>query len=300
MSIHVTPSGGPTRPDFVAEISGIDLAQPLRPADRDAIESAINRYAVVVFRGQKLSDAQQIDFSAQFGPIHSSAQRARHQGIKHRLERTEIADISNLDGDGNVLEVNARRRLDWLANRLWHTDASFRAVPGALSLLYAHVIPDEGGDTEFADMRAAYDALPEKTKTQLEGLVAIHSIWHSRGQLDVNKAKYTPEEQAALPPVPQRVVRTHPGSHRKTLYLAAHASHIEGMPVPDGRLLLMDLMEHATRPPFVHTHKWREGDLVVWDNRCTMHRARPFDTTKVRDLRRVTTRDVASTLEQAA
>ena len=153
MSIHVTPSGGPTRPDFVAEISGIDLAQPLRPADRDAIESAINRYAVVVFRGQKLSDAQQIDFSAQFGPIHSSAQRARHQGIKHRLERTEIADISNLDGDGNVLEVNARRRLDWLANRLWHTDASFRAVPGALSLLYAHVIPDEGGDTEFAEDR---------------------------------------------------------------------------------------------------------------------------------------------------
>jgi alpha-ketoglutarate-dependent 2,4-dichlorophenoxyacetate dioxygenase len=254
----------------------------------------------VVFREQKLTDAQQIDFSAQFGPIHSSAQRARHTGIKHRLERTELADISNLDGDGKVLDANAKRRLDWLANRLWHTDASFRAIPGALSLLYAHVIPDEGGDTEFADLRAAYDALPDKTKRQLEGLIAIHSIWHSRGQLDVNRSKYTEEELASLPPVPQRLVRTHPGSHRKTLYLAAHASHIEGMPVPDGRLLLMDLMEHATKPQFVHAHKWREGDLVIWDNRCTMHRARPFDTTKVRDLRRVTTRDVASTLEQAA
>jgi alpha-ketoglutarate-dependent 2,4-dichlorophenoxyacetate dioxygenase len=296
MSIKVTP----LHPDFVCEVSDIDLAQPLKAADRDAIEAAINRYAVVVFHDQKLSDAQQIDFSAQFGPIHSSAQRARHHGIKHRLERTEIADISNLDGDGKVLEVDARRRLDWLANRLWHTDASFRAIPGALSLLYAHVIPAEGGETEFADLRAAYDALDGATKAKLTGLVAIHSIWHSRGQLDVNKAKYTPEEQASLPPVPQRVVRTHPGSHRKTLYLAAHASHIEGMPVADGRLFLMDLMEHATRPQFVHSHRWREGDLVIWDNRCTMHRARPFDTTQVRDLRRVTTRDVASTLEQAA
>src|SRR5882672_1049183 len=294
MSITVTPS----RPDFMAEISGIDLARPLGPADRDAIEAAINRYAVVVFHGQKLVDDQQIDFAGHFGPIHSSAQRARHRSIKHRLDRDEIADISNLDGDGKVLEVNARRRLDWLANRLWHTDASFRAVPGALSMLYAHVVPDEGGDTEFADLRAAYDALPDNTKAQLEGLIAEHSIWHSRGQLAVTT--YTQEERASLPPVPQRVVRTHPGSGRKTLYVAAHASHILGMPIADGRLLLMDLIEHATQPRFVHAHTWKQGDLVIWDNRCTMHRARPFDTTKVRDLRRVTTRDVASTLEQAA
>ncbi len=294
MSITVTP----VHAEFVAEISGIDLAQPLQPADRDAIEAAINRCAVVVFHGQKLTDDQQIEFSGHFGPIHSSAQRARHTSIKHRLERSEIADISNLDGDGKVLGVNARRRLDWLANRLWHTDASFRAVPGALSLPYAHVVPGEGGDTEFADLRAAYDALDASTKARLEGLVAMHSIWHSRGQLDVTN--YTAEELASLPPVPQRVVRTHPGSHRKTLYLAAHASHIVGMPVPDGRLLLMELMEHATQRQFVHGHRWREGDLVIWDNRCTMHRARPFDTSKVRDLRRVTTRDVASTLEQAA
>lgn len=294
MSITVTP----THPGFVAEISGIDLGAPLAPRDRDAIEQAINRYAVVVFRGQKLDDEQQISFARHFGPIHSSAQRARHKDIKHRLASDEIADISNLDGDSNVLQQNSRRRLDWLANRLWHTDASFRAVPGALSLLYAHVVPDEGGDTEFADLRAAYDALPEATKAELEGLVAEHSIWHSRGQLAVTT--YTPEELASLPPVPQRVVRTHPGSHRRTLYIASHASHIIGLPVADGRLMLMDLMEHATQPRFVHAHKWRQGDLVVWDNRCTMHRARPFDTTKVRDLRRVTTRDVASTLEQAA
>jgi alpha-ketoglutarate-dependent 2,4-dichlorophenoxyacetate dioxygenase len=294
MSITVKP----VKPDFVAELSGIDLAQPLQPADRAAIEDAINRYAIVVFHDQKLTDDQQIAFARHFGPIHSSAQKARHTGIKHRLASNEIADISNLDGDSKVLEQNSKRRLDWLANRLWHTDASFRAVPGALSMLYAHVVPDEGGDTEFADMRAAYDALPDRTKKQIEGLIAEHSIWHSRGQLSVTQ--YTPEELASLPPVPQRVVRTPPGSGRKTLYVASHASHIIGMPIADGRLLLMDLIEHATQPQFVHSHRWREGDMVIWDNRCTMHRARPFDTTKVRDLRRVTTRDVASTLEQAA
>ncbi|MBI3198073.1 MAG: TauD/TfdA family dioxygenase [Rhodospirillales bacterium] len=294
MSITVKP----IQPQFFAEISGIDLVQPLKTVDRDAIAAAIDRYAVVVFHDQKLSDDQQIEFAGHFGPIHSSAQRARHRGIKHRLARDEIADISNLDGDSKVLDVDNRRRLDWLANRLWHTDASFRAVPGALSMLYAHIVPAEGGETEFADLRAAYDALPDKTKKQLEGLVAEHSIWHSRGQLGVTK--YTPEEIASLPPVPQRVVRTHPGSKRKTLYVAAHASHIIGMPIADGRLLLLDLIEHATQPKFVHAHTWRQGDLVIWDNRCTMHRARPFDTTQVRDLRRVTTRDVASTLEQAA
>jgi alpha-ketoglutarate-dependent 2,4-dichlorophenoxyacetate dioxygenase len=288
----------PTHPDFVAEISGIDLARPVAAADRDAIEETINRYAVVVFRGQTLTDDQQVAFAGNFGPIQSSAQKARHTGVKHRIPGNDIADISNLDGDSRILETNSKRRLDWLANRLWHTDASFRAVPGALSMLYAHVVPDDGGDTQFADLRAAYDALPEATRAQVEGLVAEHSIFYSRGQLSVTT--YTPEELASLPPVPQRVVRTHPGSHRKTLYIASHASHIIGMPIADGRLLLLDLMEHATQPRFVHSHHWQVGDLVIWDNRCTMHRARPFDTTKVRDLRRVTTRDVASTLEQAA
>ena len=294
MSITVQP----THPAFVAEISGIDLARPLAAADRDAIEDAINRYAVVVFRGQTITDDQQVAFARHFGPIQSSAQKARHTGVKHRIPGNDIADISNLDSDSRILETNSKRRLDWLANRLWHTDASFRAVPGALSMLYARVVPDDGGDPQFADLRAAYDALPEASRTQIEGLVAEHSIFHSRGQLSVTA--YTPEGLASLPPVPQRLVRRHAGSGRKTLYIAAHASHIIGMPVADGRLLLLDLMEHATQPQFTHSHRWRVGDLVIWDNRCTMHRARPFDTTKVRDLRRVTTRDVASTLEQAA
>jgi alpha-ketoglutarate-dependent 2,4-dichlorophenoxyacetate dioxygenase len=294
VSITVTP----THPEFVAEISGVDVARPLTPTDRQIIEDAINRYAVVVFRGQTLDDERQVAFAGNFGPIESSALKLRHRDIKHRIESSQVADISNLDGDGNVMKPDARRRLDGLANRLWHTDASFRAVPGGLSMLYAHVIPEEGGDTEFADMRAAYDALPEAKKKELEGLVAEHSIWRSREQLGV--VQYTDEERASLPPVPQRVVRTHPGSHRKTLYLAAHASHIIGLPVADGRLIILDLIEHATQPRFVHAHRWAKGDLVIWDNRCTMHRARPFDTTKVRDLRRVTTRDVASTLDQAA
>ncbi len=294
MSITVTP----THPEFVAEISGVDVAQPLSPADRQVIEDAINRYAVVVFRGQTLDDERQVAFAGNFGPIESSALKLRHRDIKHRIESSQVADISNLDGDGNVMKPDARRRLDGLANRLWHTDASFRAVPGGLSMLYAHVIPEQGGNTEFADMRAAYDALPVAKKNELEGLIAEHSIWRSREQLGV--VQYTDEERASLPPVPQRVVRTHPGSRRKTLYLAAHASHILGLPVADGRLVILDLIEHATQPRFVHSHRWAKGDLVIWDNRCTMHRARPFDTTKVRDLRRVTTRDVASTLEQAA
>ena len=285
-------------PLFVGEISGIDVSRPLSPSDHRAIVDAIDRYAVVVFHGQKLDDATQIAFASQFGPVEASAAKLRQRDIKHRLPSNEIADISNLDSEGKVLQPEARRRLDWLGNRLWHTDASFRRVPGALSLLYAHIVPPEGGETEFADMRAAYDALPDRTKKELEGLVAEHSIWRSREQLGV--VKYSEEELASLPPVPQRVVRTHPGSGRKTLYVASHASHILGRPVADGRLLLLDLIEHATQPRFVHSHTWKQGDLVIWDNRCTMHRARPFDTTQVRDLRRVTTRDVASTLEQAA
>ena len=285
-------------PLFVGEISGIDVSLPLSPPDHKAIVDAIDRYAVVVFHGQKLDDATQIAFASQFGPVEASAAKLRQRDIKHRLPSNEIADISNLDSEGKVLQPEARRRLDWLGNRLWHTDASFRRVPGALSLLYAHIVPPEGGETEFADMRAAYDALPDRTKKELEGLVAEHSIWRSREQLGV--VKYSEEELASLPPVPQRVVRTHPGSGRKTLYVASHASHILGRPVADGRLLLLDLIEHATQPRFVHSHTWKQGDLVIWDNRCTMHRARPFDTTQVRDLRRVTTRDVASTLEQAA
>ena len=288
----------PLHPLFAAEIGGIDLAAPLAPADQRTIADAIDRYSVIVFRGQKLDDESQIAFGRHFGPVIAPGQRARHQSVRPRLQSTEIADISNLDADNQVMAADHRRRQDGLGNRLWHTDASFRAVPGALSMLYAHAVPDDGGDTEFADLRAAYDALPERRKAELAPLVAEHSIWHSRAQIGFTD--YTPDERATLPPVPQRLVRRHPGSGRMTLYLAAHASHIIGWPVPDGRILLLELIEHATQREFVHRHKWQVGDLVIWDNRCTMHRATWSDPTQVRDLRRVTTRDVASTLEQAA
>ena len=194
------------------------------------------------------------------------------------------------------------RRFDQLGNRLWHTDGSFRRVPAALSMLYAHRVPGPSplgdGETEFADLRAAYDALPDATKAEIEGLVAMHDIAWSRAQLGFTDLLFG--EKNVLPPVPQRLVRTHPGSGRKTLYVAAHASEIVGWPLPDGRLLLRELIEHATGREFVYRHQWREGDLVIWDNRCTMHRGRHFDETRVRDLRRVTTRDVGSTLDQVA
>jgi alpha-ketoglutarate-dependent 2,4-dichlorophenoxyacetate dioxygenase len=286
MSIAVRP----IHHDFVAEISGIDLAEPLKTADRDAIEDAINRYAVVVFRGQKLNDDQQIAFARHFGPIHSSAQKARHTGIKHRLASNEIADISNLDGDSNILEQNSKRRLDWLANRLWHTDASFRAVPGALSMLYAHVVPDEGGDTQFADMRAAYDALDEETRTSIEELRVYHSIVYSRHVLGFD---FNEDERDKLKGAVHPLVRTIPGSGRRALYLASHAAHVVDWQVPEGRLLLRDLIDHATQPQFIYRHVWRPHDFVIWDNRCTMHRARPFDDkAHRRELRRTTTLDL--------
>jgi alpha-ketoglutarate-dependent 2,4-dichlorophenoxyacetate dioxygenase len=194
------------------------------------------------------------------------------------------------------------RRFDQLGNRLWHTDGSFRRIPAALSMLYAHRVPRPGpvgkGETEFADLRAAHDALPAATKAEVEDLVALHDIAWSRAQLGFTELLFG--EKDVLLPVPQRVVRVHPGSKRKTLYLAAHASAILGWPLPDGRLLLRELIEHATRRDFVYRHEWREGDLVIWDNRCTMHRGRAFDEHEVRDLRRVTTRDISSTLDQTA
>ncbi len=286
----------PVRPDFVAEIGNVDLSKPLTPGDRTAIADAIDKYAVVIFHGQSLDNDMQIAFARNFGDPIPPAQGVRHRG-KGRLAQAEISDISNLDADNQLLARNARRRMDSLGNQLWHTDASFRAVPGALSMLYAHVVPPKGGETEFADLRAAYDALPEETKEVIEPLVAEHSIWTSRAWLGFTD--YTDEERAQVPPVPQRVVRLHPGSHRKTLYLAAHASHILGWEVPEGRLLLRELIEHATQREFTYQHHWKPGDLVIWDNRCTMHRGRPHDPSEARDLRRVTTRDVASTLDQA-
>jgi alpha-ketoglutarate-dependent 2,4-dichlorophenoxyacetate dioxygenase len=282
-------------PLFVGEVSGIDLAAPLGDDDVRAIDDAINRFAVLVFHDQRLDDDSLLALGRRFGGIEPP----RKQRDQHRLKHGELADISNLNSDNKVRAPDDRRRGDTLGNRLWHADASFRRVPGALSMLYAHVVPPAGGETEFADLRAAYDALPAAMQAQIADLIAEHSIFHSRAQIGFTD--YSEAERASLPAVPQRLVRVHPGSKRKTLYMGAHASHIIGWPVPEGRLLLRELMERATQREFVHRHAWRAGDLVIWDNRCTMHRGRAYDDMhQVRDLRRVTTMDVASTVEQAA
>ena len=295
MSLSVRP----LHPRFVGEVGGVDIGRPLDTATVAALWQAIDRYAVLVFRGQMLDDERQMDFARQFGELELP--RSGRADVKRRL-RPEMSDISNLDEQGQLRRRDDARRFDQLGNRLWHTDGSFRRIPAALSMLYAHRVPRPGplgdGETEFADLRAAYDALPAGTKAEIADLVALHDIAWSRAQLGFTELLFG--EKDVLPPVPQRLVRVHPGSKRKTLYLAAHASEIVGWALPDGRLLLRDLIEHATRPEFVYRHAWREGDLVIWDNRCTMHRGRAFDEREVRDLRRVTTRDISSTLDQTA
>jgi len=287
-------------PQFVAEIGGIDLSKSVDPLAVEAIWEAIDRYAVLVFGDQCLDDTQLRDFAAKFGPLEIG--RAAARGGRRRLAHPEIGDISNLDEDGRLRQRDDRRRLDALGNRLWHTDASYMPVPVVLGMLHAVAVPPAsalgGGETEFADMRAAYDALPEAMKAEIDGLVAEHDVFWSRGQIGFTE--FPPGEREQYPPSRQRLVLRHPGSQRKTLYLSAHASHIVGWPVPEGRLLLLDLNTHATRPEFVYSHKWRVGDLVIWDNRCTMHRGRPHDDAYPRDLRRATTLDIGSTLDEAA
>ena len=291
MSLHLRP----LHPLFAAEATGVDLREPLDAAALAGIVAALDRYAVLVLPAQPLTDAQQIAFSGRLGPLETTikAYRADH---KPRLD-LHISDVSNLDENNRVLAEDDRRRMNGLGNRLWHTDSSFKPVPARYSLLSARTIPGEGGETEFADLRAAWDALPVPMQRRIEGLVAEHSILHSRGTIGFTD--FSEEERARLQAVPQTLVRTHPGSGRKTLYLASHAGAIRGMKLPEARLLLLDLMEHATQPQFVYRHRWRVGDLVIWDNRCTMHRARPYDLSVPRDMHRTTVSDERSTLAQA-
>ena len=287
-------------PLFVGEVGGMDLSQPVDVAVVRAIWEAIDRYAVLVFHDQHLDDVRLREFACNFGELEIGRMAAR--GGKRRLTLPEIGDISNLDEEGRLRERDDRRHLDSLGNRIWHTDASYMPVPVMLGMLYAVAVPPAsalgGGETEFADMRAAYDALPEAMRAAVDGLVAEHDVFWSRGQIGFTE--FPPGEREKYPPSQQRLVRRHPGSRRKTLYLSAHASHIVGWPVPEGRILLYDLNLHATRPEFVYSHKWRIGDLVIWDNRCTMHRGRPHDDSHPRDLRRATTLDTGSTLDAAA
>jgi alpha-ketoglutarate-dependent 2,4-dichlorophenoxyacetate dioxygenase len=283
-------------PTLGAEVRGVDLTLAVTPEVFAEIEAAFNRYGILVFPVQPVSDEQQLAFSRLFGPLEVNPNYA---GAKMRL-RPDIADISNLDAEGRVLARDDRRNLFNLGNQLWHTDSSFKRIPAKCSLLSARELPSSGpvggGETEFADLRAAWDALPEARKRELDGLVVEHSIFRSRSQIGF--ADFNDEIFKQLPPVPQALVRHHPASGRTSLYLASHASHIIGWPVEKGRALIEELIAFATQPQFVYQHSWRVGDLVIWDNRCTMHRGRPYDDTQRRVLHRTTVSDRANTLEQ--
>ncbi len=287
----------PIQPTFAAEVSGIDIAQPVAPADVAAIEAAMDTYAVLVFRNQEITDAQQMAFSRNFGELENARGGNVTKPGDHRLP-TGMNDVSNLGKDHKPLARDNRQRLFNLGNMLWHSDSSFRATPAKYSLLSARIVNPKGGDTEFADMRAAYDALDDETRREIEPYVCEHSLMYSRGSLGF--VDYTDEEKELFKPVRQRLVRTHPVTGRRSLYLSSHAGTILGMPVPEARIILRDLNEHATQPRFVYVHKWRRNDLVMWDNRQTMHRGRRFDESQPRDVRRTTVAGDTQTIAQAA
>ena len=279
----------PLHPLFAAEVSPIDLTQVRDEAALAEIRAGMDEHAVLVFRDQVWSDAEHLDFAQRLdGALHTKlGSSVLH---KNRFGNEALGDISNLDENGEIMTSDNRKRMYSLGNRLWHTDASFQDPPGRYSMLSAKVVPPVGADTEYADMRAAYDALPEEETARLEGLRVHHSIAHSRQTLGF---EFSESEQDALRGAIHPLVRTIPRSKRRSLYLASHASRIVDWPVPEGRLLLRDLIEHATQPRFVYRHHWRVGDLVIWDNRATMHRATPFDDVRYRrELRRVTTLDI--------
>jgi alpha-ketoglutarate-dependent 2,4-dichlorophenoxyacetate dioxygenase len=276
-------------PCFAAEVSPIDL-RGVHDADTLAeIRGGMDEFAVLVFRDQPFTDAEQIAFARRLdGELHTRT--GSRVLTKSRLGNEAVGDISNLDEAGGIMQSTDRRRMYSLGNRLWHTDASFQDPPGRYSMLSAKVVPPAGADTEFADMRAAYDALDAEMKSRLEGLRVHHSIAHSRQRLGF---EFSADEAEALKGAVHPLVRTLPRSQRRSLYLAAHASRIVDWPVPEGRLLLHDLTEHATQREFVYRHAWHVGDLVIWDNRATMHRATPFDDARHRrELHRVTTLDL--------
>ena len=285
----------PVTQGFAAEIGDVELSGQIGPTDLEAIKEAFTQYAVLIFPNQHLSQDQHLDFAKQFGPLETTIGVYR-KDAPLRL-RKEFADVSNLNHDNEVWGKESRLRMFQLANRLWHTDSSFKRLPARASLLYARSIPPIGGHTEFADERAAYDALPEDMKLRLNGLIAEHSIFSSRARLGFTN--FNDEERREMPPVPQVVVRTIPESGRKSLYLASHAGRIFGMSEHEGRALIDQLIAHATQRQFIYTHRWRVNDLVMWDNRCTMHRGIEFDDLRwKRDVQRATVCDIANSCEQ--
>ncbi|MDE2007462.1 MAG: TauD/TfdA family dioxygenase [Rhodospirillales bacterium] len=296
MSLDIRAIDPVSRPDFAGVATGVDITAPLAPETAAAIAAGMDRFAVLVFPGQHFDDARQIAFSANFGPLEQATGDIA-QGAERRLSM-QVNDISNLDRNEKVMARDDRRRLFGLGNRLWHSDSSFKPIPAKYSALSARTIPGSGGNTEFADMRAAWDALDPAAQAEAEGLVCEHSQLYSRGMLGFDD--FTEDERRRFAPVPQRLVRRHPVTGRRSLFLASHAGAIRGWPMPEARAYLRDLTEHATERRFVYAHVWRQWDLVMWDNRVTMHRARPFDAREVRDMHRTTVADSAPTLEQAA
>ncbi len=288
----------PLSPHFAAEAGGIDLRRPLNAALAAEIEEAMNKYAVLVWRDQPLDQDQQMEFTRWFGPFQLGFGRIAAGHKKQRFKHETLADMSNVDEDGVVVSRHSRRIYTTIGNMVWHSDSSFQAPAAKFSILTGHTIPSWGGETEFADMRAAYDALPRRAKDDIAGLVTEHWALHSRAVL--GDTDYTEEQKRAIPPVRWPLVRIHPGSGRKTLFIGAHAREIVGMTLPEGRLLLLELLEHATQPEFVHRHHWRVGDVVMWDNRCTLHRGKRFDFSEKRELRRSTTEDSASVMDAVA
>ena len=295
MSIDIEPVDA-SRPDFAGIVRSIDLRQPLRPDEVARIEAGMDRFAVLVFRDQDISNDQQIAFTRNFGEIEPFYNVPGDNVQAGRLP-SEINDISNLDRDNNVLPRDDRQRLFQLGNLLWHSDSSYKRVPARYSMLSARAIPDRGGNTEFADMRAAWDTLDAETQALARDMICEHSRLFSRGELGF---KFDESEVAKFAPVQQRLVRRHPVTGRLSLYLSSHGGAIAGWPLPEGRALLRELTEHATQRERVYAHAWRKHDLVMWDNRVTMHRGKRFPADQARDMRRTTTTDSTSTLQQAA
>ncbi|NCY23571.1 MAG: TauD/TfdA family dioxygenase [Alphaproteobacteria bacterium] len=287
----------PLKPEFGARIEGADLRRPLSAEEFTVMDTTINRYGFIVIPGQDIDDDQQMEFAARFGPVDQT--RATVDVQKQRLKYSAMNDISNLDEKGEILAADDRRRFFSLGNRLWHSDSSFKATPAKYSLLHARSIPPSGGETEFADTRGAWEALSAELQAQLRDLVCDHSLIYSRAQLGFSE--WTEAERRQFEPVPQRLVRRHAESGRIALFLSSHIGRIHGMPTPEAMMLIRDLLEHSTQPCFVHAHRWAVGDVVMWDNRTSLHRGRAYDDRRYkRDMRRVTLLDVAPTLEQQA
>ena len=273
-------------PVFAGEVTGVDLTRPISRQKAAAIEAGMDRFGVLVFRGQDISDEQQIAFTRNFGELENYTTSGTVRKREDNRLGPGIADLSNLTKDGNIISAEDRVWFFKLGDRLWHTDSSFRPVPAKYSLLSGRTVPSWGGNTDFADMRAAYDALDARTRQEVAELVCEHSLLYSRQA--VGFTEFTPEEIANFKPVRHPLVRVQKATGRKSLYLSAHIGAIVGWPIPEARSFLRDLMEHATAREFVYSHAWQRHDLVVWDNRTTMHRARRFDRSEVRDMRRTT------------